>query len=430
MRIYNEPKRENWMEICGRPVLDARELAATIEVIFTEVKTKGDDALFAYAKEFDHIELDTVKVNLASEKEEAASLPGTLKQAIDTAYKNIYRFHQAQTTYDPSEKLETSPGVVCWRRPQPIDSVGLYVPGGSAPLLSTAMMLGIPAKIAGCKRIVMCTPPMKDGSVHPAIRYIAKKVGVKELYRVGGGQAIAAMTFGTQSVMKVDKIFGPGNQYVTAAKEQAVKYGVAIDMPAGPSEVLVMADDSTSPVYAAADLLSQAEHGKDSQVVLVASSKEVVEAIDKEVARQVAELPRRETAEGALTHSYGVVISDMREAMDFVNTYAPEHLIISTRDCHDRVPFVTNAGSVFIGTYTPESAGDYASGTNHTLPTSAWARSYGGVSVDSFRKYITYQEITEEGINQLGPTIVTLAEAEGLDAHARAVSVRTGKTIK
>lgn len=424
MRIYKEPKRDSWAEIIRRPSIDNEELSTKLDAIFDTVKREGDAALIRYSEEFDHIAIDDVVVPFADEEAEGATLPITLKLAIDQAYDTIYRFHAAQTQHDISMPIETAPGVACWRKPQPIDKVGLYIPGGSAPLISTAMMLGIPARLAGCQDIIMCTPPMPDGTIHPAIRYIAAKVGVRELYRTGGAQAIAAMVFGTESIAPVNKIFGPGNQFVTGAKERVWQYGVAIDMPAGPSEVMVMADMATNAVYAAADLLSQAEHGKDSQVMLVATNAEVAEKIGSEVMRQVMALPRHEIASTALEQSCAVILSNTQDAMDFANTYAPEHLIISTEDCHDRVPMVRNAGSVFVGHYTPESAGDYASGTNHTLPTNAWARSYGGVSVDSFRRYVTYQEITKKGIEQLGSTIVTLAEAEGLEAHARAVRVR------
>ena len=423
MQVYHEPAREEWESLCRRPIMDGAKLGEVLDEVFVSVKKDGDMALIAYTKRFDGVDLASIGVPLADAKKEGSYLDADLREAIDVAYRNINTFHRSQVAGDVL-KIETQPGVVCWRKSTPIDTVGLYIPGGSAPLISTTLMLGIPAQIAGCQEVVVVTPPMADGSVHPAIRYAAAKIGARTIYRVGGAQAVAALTFGTESVPRVDKVFGPGNQYVTGAKERAVRYGLAIDMPAGPSEVLVMADSTTDPAFAAADLLSQAEHGQDSQVVLVADQETTVKAIQREVQKQVAVLPRRKIAEGALTHSFCVVIDDAQRAMDFVNAYAPEHVIISTSDCHERVPKVKNAGSVFIGVYTPESAGDYASGTNHTLPTSAWARSYGGVAVDSFCKYITYQEITQQGIKDLSQAITVLAEAEGLAAHARAVTIR------
>lgn len=427
MRTYIEPAREEWGNIIKRPAMDWVELEPILKEVFESVKTGGDAALKAYTKRFDNVELESVVAQLAPIEELAKLIDDDLRSAIDRAYDNIYTFHKSETAYDEVEPVAVQAGVTCWRAPKPVERVGLYIPGGTAPLISTTLMLGVPAQIAGCVDIQLATPPLADGSLHPAIAYAAAKVGVTSVCLMGGSQAIAAFTFGTESVRPVDKVFGPGNQYVTGAKEYAVRYGVAIDMPAGPSEVLVMADANTNPVYAAADLLSQAEHGIDSQVVLVVDSEQVASAIHTEVERQVELLPRRDIAKGALEHSFVVVLQDTTTAMEFVNTYAPEHLILSTSNAEELAQVVTNAGSVFVGAYTPESAGDYASGTNHTLPTGSWARSYGGVSVDSFRKFVTFQRISNEGINDLGPTIIRLAEAEELEAHANAVRVRIDK---
>lgn len=379
-----------------------------------------------YTKKFDNVELQNVEVSKQQIQDLAAKIPTDQKNAINTAYKNIKAFHEAQKLDANKELVETMPGVVCWRESRPIEKVGLYIPGGSAPLVSTMLMLGIPAQIAGCNQIITCTPPQPDSTVTPAICYAASLVGVTQLFCIGGAQAIAAMSIGTKSIPKVDKIFGPGNQYVTASKMYAQKFGVAIDMPAGPSEILVIADNNANSAYVAADLLSQAEHGSDSQVALATTDQVLAEAVRKEVGRQTALLPRKEIIKRALDWSYCVVFVTVDDAIDFANTYAPEHLILQVASPSSYVSKVKSAGSVFLGKYTPESAGDYASGTNHSLPTDGWARSYGGVSLDSFVKKITFQSISKTGLQNLAPTILTLAKTEGLDAHAQSVSIRVG----
>ena len=390
--------------------------------IIADVRKTGDRSLKRYSKKFDGVDLKQIAVGqheiIAAENNVSVSL----KAAINVAIENIKRFHTQQV--EEIKKIETMEGVQCWRRPTPMKRVGLYIPGGSAPLFSTVLMLGIPAQIAGCSEVVLCTPPSKDGSIHPAILYAAQKVGVTEIYRCGGAQAVAAMAYGTGSIKKVDKIFGPGNQYVTAAKQLVQMDGIAIDMPAGPSEVCVLADGTANPDFVAADLLSQAEHGPDSQVLLVTNDESIIEKTIKSLHAQLGLLERKEIAAKALENSKAVLIKDMDDAMALVNEYAAEHLIIASEDAHRYGAMVINAGSVFLGNYTPESAGDYASGTNHTLPTNGYARAYSGVSVDSFVKKITFQQISKQGIQNIGKTIITMAEAEGLDAHANAVKIR------
>lgn len=425
MRIYKNPAKARWAGLCRRPEAPAEDLRSVVAEVFRAVASDGDKALFDYTERFDKVSLDSVTVPLQEVKRSAGQVPSKLKEAIDRAYDNITKFHESQSPDAKKELVETAPGVTCWREPRPIERVGLYVPGGNAPLVSSVLMLGIPAKLAGCQEIILCTPPAPDGSVNPAISYASLKVGTTKLVRVGGIQAIAALSEGTASVNKVDKIFGPGNQYVTAAKQYAAATGkAAIDMPAGPSEVMVVADAVANPEFVAADLLSQAEHGPDSQALLVTDSLKQAESIREAVRSQLKALPRSEIAGKALGNSFFVVFDSIDIALEFSNVYAPEHLILALRRPDRYVEAVRNAGSVFLGDYSPESAGDYASGTNHTLPTNGWARSYGGVSLDSFVKKVTFQSLTKPGLVGLAPTIVTLARAEGLEAHARAVSIR------
>ena len=420
-KIVN-PSKESWSEILKRPVLDATSLEERIIPVLQKVKKEGDKALFEFTKTFDGVELTDLLVSKAEFEEANGLVSDELKAAINEAKKNIEVFHEAQQT--DVVKIETTPGVVCWRESRAIDKVGLYIPGGTAPLFSTILMLVIPAKIAGCKEIVLCTPPNKEGKVHPAILYTADLLGVSTLAKVGGSQAIAAMAYGTESVPKVYKIFGPGNQYVTGAKQLVNKEGIAIDMPAGPSEVAVVADETANPAFVAADLLSQAEHGIDSQVILLSTSEAVVDAVIVEINKQVEELPRKDMALKALENSRSIVISSMDDMIDMMNDYAPEHLILEVANYDSLISRVQNAGSVFLGHYTPESAGDYASGTNHTLPTNGYAMAYSGVSLDSFVKKITFQEISKEGIQKLGRTIEIMAEEEQLIAHKNAVTLR------
>jgi len=422
MQIIRYPSKEDWAGITERPAIENGMLRKQVGKIIADVKKNGDRSLKRYSKKFDGVDLKQIAVGqheiIAAENNVSVSL----KAAINVAIENIKRFHTQQV--EEIKKIETMEGVQCWRRPTPMKRVGLYIPGGSAPLFSTVLMLGIPAQIAGCSEVVLCTPPSKDGSIHPAILYAAQKVGVTEIYRCGGAQAVASMAYGTGSIKKVDKIFGPGNQYVTAAKQLVQMDGIAIDMPAGPSEVCVLADNTANPDFVAADLLSQAEHGPDSQVLLVANDESIIEKTIKSLQAQLGLLERKEIAAKALENSKAVLMKDMDDAMALVNEYAAEHLIIASEDAHRYGAMVINAGSVFLGNYTPESAGDYASGTNHTLPTNGYARAYSGVSVDSFVKKITFQQISKQGIQNIGKTIITMAEAEGLDAHANAVKIR------
>lgn len=424
MKIYTDPPADKWPALCQRPLADADNLESLVRDVFKTVKAGGDQALLTYTKQFDGVTLESIEVDQAQLANWAKQTPPRLRRAIDNAYQNISQFHEAQKTALQPIAVETRPGIRCWREARPIERAGLYVPGGSAPLLSTVLMLGIPAKLAGCREIVLCTPPRPDGSIDPSICYAAGLVGVTKLLRLGGAQAIAAMTCGTPSVPKVDKLFGPGNQYVTAAKLYATRFGAAIDMPAGPSEVMVVADDTARPEFVAADLLSQAEHGPDSQAILVTTNAALASAVNRELNRQLSTLPRRDIVKQALAASFCVVFKTTGQALDFANTYAPEHLILSVSKPAAAAKRVFNAGSVFLGNYSPESAGDYASGTNHTLPTNGWARSYSGLSLESFCKYVTFQSLTKQAARTLAPTVTAMAEAEGLAAHKRAMEIR------
>lgn len=421
MEIFVNPPRQEWDELTVRNIPDDPAVSDAVASIISEVQKNGDAALRAMAMKFDGAELDSLEVSSTEIAEGCAKVSDEVKAAIMVAKENITKFHEAQR---PAEvDIETLPGVRCVQKPVAIERVGLYIPGGQAPLFSTVLMLACPAKIAGCKEVILCTPQSGRHPIAPEILYAAAICGIDKIYRVGGAQAIAAMALGTETIRRVDKIFGPGNRFVTKAKQQLSSV-VAIDMPAGPSEVLVMADSSANPSFIAADLLSQAEHGRDSQAILVCDSESLAHRVDDEVKRLSGQLKRVESVEGSLSHSRIIVLPDRNDMLDFVNGYAPEHLIISMRDAWDVASGVRAAGSVFIGNYSPESAGDYASGTNHTLPTSAWARSYSGVNIDSFLRKITYQELSREGLALLAPTIVTMADAEGLDAHALAVKIR------
>ena len=422
MKTYFNPKRNDWPELLRRPVFDVTGLYQTVEKILQEIKKDGDAALKKYTWQFDDVRIENFQVSEEEFNGVGNQIAPGLKEAIELASANIKKFHAAQKT--EIRKMETMPGVVCWQKPVAIEKVGLYIPGGTAPLFSTVLMLAIPARIAGCKEIVLCTPPGKDGKIHPAILFAARYAGVKKVFKLGGVQAIGAMAYGTESVPKVDKIFGPGNQYVTAAKQLVSMNDVAIDMPAGPSEVMVVADETANPAFVASDLLSQAEHGADSQVVLIANSRGLVEKVKTEINLQMEKLPRRELAEKSLENSVLIVMENELETVDLINEYAPEHLILSIKNYSELAEKVTNAGSVFLGNFTPESAGDYASGTNHTLPTNGWARSYSGVNLDSFLKKITFQEISREGLKSIGPAIEAMAAAEELEAHKNAVSLR------
>ena len=424
IHTYNSLTKKDIETLCKRPKMDFTEVSEQVMPILDDVKANGDRAVRDWTKKFDGVEPDPVLVN---PDEIEINLAPEIKEAIDRAMSNIFRFHREQVTH-PID-VETESGVVCSRIAKPIERVGLYIPGGTAPLPSTAMMLGVPALIAGCKTLVMATPPDSDGKLPESVIYVAKKLGIKYLLKAGGAQAIAAMAFGTETVPKVDKIFGPGNQYVTAAKMilQNSDAMVSIDMPAGPSEVLVIADETTDPEFVAVDLLSQAEHGSDSQAILVVTQNADLEAIQFHLESQLDELPRKEFAAEAISKSFILIVDDTEQAMDFSNRYAPEHLIINTKDADELAEEVMNAGSVFIGPWTPESMGDYASGTNHTLPTYGYARMYSGVSLSGFQKFITMQKLTEEGLKNLGPAVETLAKLEGLDAHKNAVSLRLKK---
>lgn len=425
IQVYLNPSREQWPELLTRPTMDLAEIEQRVAPVMEAVRVEGDQALRRFTIQFDSVKLDNLKVPEEAIARAGEQLSGELKAAIQVARDNIYAFHAAQR--EPEQRIETMPGVTCWRRSVAIQKVGLYIPGGTAPLFSTLLMLGTPAKIAGCKQIVLCTPPGPDGLPHPAILYAAQLVGVTEVFRVGGGQAIAAMGYGTESVPAVDKIFGPGNQYVTAAKQLLAKGGLPIDMPAGPSEVAVIADDSADPAFIAADLLSQAEHGVDSQVILLTTHKALVEQVQVEVESQLQQLPRQEIARKSIANSRAFVLSDMEEVVNMANEYAAEHLIIATDDAERVAEGIVNAGSIFLGHYSPESVGDYASGTNHTLPTNGWARSYSGVSLDSFVKKITFQSLTAAGLQTIGPVVEQMAAAEQLEAHKQAVSIRLKK---
>lgn len=422
MKVIRYPEKENWSKILQRPTFDSQDLSATVAMILNDIKANRDNALRAYTKKFDGVEIDKLLVSENEFDEAEKQVPEDLKQAIQHAKSNIEKFHQAQI--ETPKIIETTNGVFCWRKSVAIEKVGLYVPAGTAPLFSTVLMLAIPAKIAGCKEIILSSPPDKNGKINDVTLYTARLCGVTKVFKVGGVQAIGAMTFGTESVPRVYKIFGPGNQYVTEAKQQISKYGVTIDMPAGPSEVAVFADETSIPEFVAADLLSQAEHGTDSQVLLVSTSEKVIEQSIKEVNNQLAVLPRKAIAEKSLQNSKAILVNNEAEAIEILNEYAAEHLILAVQNADEVAEKIINAGSVFIGNYSCESAGDYASGTNHTLPTNGYAKNYSGVSVDSFVKKITFQKLSEQGILNLGNTIELMAEAEHLHAHKNAISVR------
>jgi len=427
MNFIDNPAKENWSEILKRPTKTVDDIEATVKKVFTDVQQNGDEAINSYTKQFDKVSLENSLVSEQEINEAKELVSDDLKEAIITAHKNITAFHLAQKT----EKVfvETASGVECWQEKRPIQKVGLYIPGGTAPLFSTVLMLAVPAQIAGCKEIVLVSPPNSEGKINPAILFTANLCGVTKIVKVGGIQAIAGLTFGTETIPQVYKIFGPGNQYVTVAKQLATKYGVAIDMPAGPSELLVVADDAAVPSFVASYLLSQAEHVVGSQVILVSTSKNLIDKTAKEIQKQIEELPRKEIAEKAIANSKSILVADDTIALELINEYGPEHFIVCTKDNDFYVDNIANAGSVFIGNYTPESAGDYASGTNHTLPTNGYAKNYSGVNLDSFMKSITFQKISETGIQNIGNAIELMAEAEGLQAHKNAVSLRL-KSLK
>lgn len=422
MKVIKYPAKEEWSEIVKRPHLDVSQLNATVQGVLDDVKNHGDEAVKRYEEKFDHAHLDSLAVTEAEIEEAEKTVSQKLKDALHLAHHNIAEFHHSQK-FD-GVKVETCPGVTCWQKSVAIEKVGLYIPGGTAPLFSTVLMLATPAKIAGCKEIVLCTPPNKEGKVNPAILMAAKIAGVSKIFKAGGVQAIGAMAYGTESVPKVYKIFGPGNQFVMAAKQQVSLHDVAIDMPAGPSEVCLIADETANPVFAAADLLSQAEHGFDSQVFFITTSEKVLDDVKNEIEVQLELLPRKEMAQTSLDNSKFILVKTEEEAIDLCNTYAPEHLIIATADYEQLAEKVVNAGSVFLGNYACESAGDYASGTNHTLPTHGYALAYNGVNLDSYNRKITFQHLTEEGIRNIGNAVVTMAENEQLEAHANAMRLR------
>lgn len=421
MKIVNNPPKQEWPSLCQRPQMELDFLESTVKNILERVKNSGDQALKEITAQFDKVNLSEIEVSAIEIENAIKTVPENLKEAIQIAARNIEKFHIAQKR--EVTRIETMPGVTCWRKGVAIEKVGIYIPGGSAPLFSTVLMLGIPAKLAGCTEVVLCSPPRKDGQLNAAILFAAHLVGIKKIFKVGGAQAIGAMAYGTSTIPSVNKIFGPGNQYVTKAKQIVNQEGIAIDMPAGPSEVMVIADVNANASFVAADLLSQAEHGQDSQVALVTTSEEFINKVLNEIATQVEKLPRREIAKEALKNSIAVILSSP-DIIAFANEYAPEHLIINTHDYDSVAEKIVNAGSIFLGPYSPESAGDYASGTNHTLPTNGFARAYSGVSLESFMKYITFQKITKEGIDILGPVVEIMAEAEQLSGHAEAVRVR------
>lgn len=416
------PNKQDWLQLTQRPAADISELKNIVNQIFDEIKKDGDEAVKKYCHIYDKVDLDSLAVNEKEIIDASNKVPEELKQAIQLAKSNIEKFHASQQ--EKSKKIETVKGVSCWRESRAIEKVGIYIPGGTAPLFSTVLMLGIPAKLAGCKEVILCTPPSKSGKINNVILYAADLVGITSVFRVGGIQAIGAMTFGTNSIPKVDKIFGPGNQFVTAAKQEAQNFGAAIDIPAGPSELLIITDKTCNPSFVAADLLSQAEHGKDSQVILLSDGDDVIDKVLLELKQQVKTLPRKEIVQQALENSKAIVLPSLKECIDFSNMYAPEHLVLAGNNFKPLISKISNAGSVFIGNYSCESAGDYASGTNHTLPTNGYARNYSGVSLDSFVKKITFQELTKEGIQNIGPSIELMAEAEQLFAHKNAVTLR------
>lgn len=422
MKKYKNPPQTQWSTLTQRPTQSFAEVEETVKAIFKEIQTKGDTAVAKYTSLFDGIKLDNFLVSENEIKEVENQVSTELKEAIALAKSNIYKFHSAQKTN--KIEVETTKGVFCWQEKRPIQKVGLYIPGGTAPLFSTVLMLAIPAQIAGCDEIILCSPPDKNGKVNPAILYAANLCGVTKIFKVGGIQAIAALTFGTATIPKVYKIFGPGNQFVTVAKQVATQFGTAIDMPAGPSELLIYADESAIPAFVASDLLSQAEHGTDSEVILVSNSQKIIDEVEKEIDEQIQVLPRKEIAQKAIDNSKLIFIEKESDALDFINEYAPEHFIICSKNEEYFINGIQNAGSVFIGNFTPESAGDYASGTNHTLPTNGFSKNYSGVNLDSFSKAITFQKISEQGLKNIGNTIEIMAEAEGLQGHKNAVALR------
>lgn len=422
MKKYKNPPQTQWSSLTQRPTQSFAEIEETVKAIFKEIQTKGDTAVAKYTSLFDGIKLENFLVSENEIKEAEKQVSTELKEAIALAKSNIYKFHSAQKI--SKIEIETTEGVVCWQEKRPIQKVGLYIPGGTAPLFSTVLMLAIPAKIAGCDEIILCSPPDKKGKINPAILYAANLCGVTKIYKVGGIQAIAALTFGTETIPKVYKIFGPGNQFVTVAKQVATQFGTAIDMPAGPSELLIYADDLAIPAFVASDLLSQAEHGTDSQVILVSNSQKLIDVVEKEIDNQIQVLPRKEIAQKAINNSKLILIEKENAALDFINKYAPEHFIICSKNEDFFINGIQNAGSVFIGNFSPESAGDYASGTNHTLPTNGFSKNYSGVNLDSFSKAITFQKISEQGIQNIGKSIEIMAEAEGFQAHKNAVTLR------
>ena len=428
MNKISNPLREDWDQILKRPTQTYDQIEGTVLEVFKAIQAEGDAAVARYTEKFDGIALDNLVVTQSEIDQALTSIDSDLKEAIKLAKANIERFHQAQRT--PRVEVETAPGVMCWQEKRPIEKVGLYIPGGTAPLFSTILMLAIPAKIAGCKEVILCTPPDKQGNINPAILVTAQLCGIDKIYKVGGIQAIGAMTFGTESISKVYKIFGPGNQFVTVAKQMATKYNVSIDMPAGPSELLVVADDTADAAFVASDLLSQAEHGVDSQVILVSTSKALIAAVEEEIASQLEALPRKAIAEKAIANSKLIYVETHEKALELIDEYGPEHFIVATDSNDFYVDNIANAGSVFIGNYTPESAGDYASGTNHTLPTNGYAKQYSGVNLDSFMKSMTFQKLSEEGIQNIGNAIELMAAAEGLQAHKNAVTLRLNKLAK
>ncbi len=422
LKITRYPKEAEWATLLRRPTKDATTLNATVASVLSDVRQRGDEAVREYEEKFDKVRLDSLLVSEQEMQDAEGQISEELKNALTLAHRNIHTFHASQRF--EGKPCSVAPGVTCWQKAIPIERVGLYIPGGTAPLFSTVLMLATPARIAGCKEIVLCTPPNREGKVNPAILVAARIAGVSRIFKIGGVQAIGAMAYGTESVPKVYKIFGPGNQYVMCAKQQVSLHDVAIDMPAGPSEVEVIADASANPAFVAADLLSQAEHGVDSQVLLVTNSEELIAKVEAEVKRQLAELPRKEIAAQALENSNIILLHNDEEMMRLTNQYAPEHLIIETSNCHELAERVVNAGSVFIGHLTPESAGDYASGTNHTLPTNGYALAYNGVNLDSFQRKVTFQELTDEGLQSIGQAVMTMAASEQLDAHKRAMELR------
>jgi histidinol dehydrogenase len=422
MKLVVQPNRKDWETMLQRPTLDSANVLPLVQTVLDTVKAKGDIALKEYTLQFDKVTIESLQVSDQVIAASEGEITSALKAAIVTAKVNIEKFHQLQI--QKVEKIETMPGVWCWRKCVGIERVGIYIPGGTAPLFSTVLMLGVPAMLAGCKEVILCTPPNAEGEVDPAILYAAKLIGITKIFSIGGVQAIAAMAMGTESVPKVYKIFGPGNQYVTAAKQLVQQYGIAIDMPAGPSEVCVWADETANPVFVAADLLSQAEHGADSQVLLIANSANIIAEVQKQITIQIENLPRKEFASKALANSKAIVLENNEEAIEMINEYAPEHLILSIQNAEIVSDKIVNAGSVFIGHFSPESVGDYASGTNHTLPTNGYAKAYSGVSIDSFVKKITFQQLTERGVENIAQTVVEMASAENLEAHANAVKVR------